>query len=99
MLATRLGIKGADLVKEEYRRADAVRLLPIRGEVEFRDVTFGYDKAKPVLKDVSVHVQPGEMIGVRLKSSGIGPTERCCFTAISWTGAWARPMGWCVRSM
>jgi ATP-binding cassette subfamily B protein len=35
-----------------------------RGGVEFRNVNFAYDKNKPVLKDVSFAVQPGEMVGI-----------------------------------
>jgi len=57
-----------DLPQEPYQAHQAVWLDRISGEVEFRDVTFGYDKAKPVLKDVSIHVEPGEMIGLVGKS-------------------------------
>lgn len=39
-------------------------LPEIQGDVEFTSVTFGYDRNKPILKDVSLHVQPGEMIGL-----------------------------------
>jgi ATP-binding cassette subfamily B protein len=45
-----------------------VKIDHIRGEVAFKEVTFGYDKAKPVLKDVTLHVKPGEMIGLVGKS-------------------------------
>jgi ATP-binding cassette subfamily B protein len=41
------------------------------GRVEFRNVTFGYDQNKPVLKDVSFDVRPGEMIGL-VGQSGAG---------------------------
>lgn len=37
---------------------------PIKGRVEFRGVTFGYDPGEPVLKDVSFVAEPGEMIGL-----------------------------------
>jgi len=47
---------------------DAVPMPHIRGHVELRNVTFGYDAHKPVLKDISVDVQPGEMIGLVGKS-------------------------------
>ncbi|MCC6443273.1 MAG: ABC transporter ATP-binding protein [Armatimonadetes bacterium] len=48
------------------------RAMPaIRGEVEFRDVTFGYEPNKPVLKDVSFKIAPGEMIGL-VGPSGAG---------------------------
>ncbi len=42
------------------------------GEIEVSSVTFGYDKdQEPVLKDLSLHVEPGEYIGV-VGSSGCG---------------------------
>jgi ATP-binding cassette subfamily B protein len=43
----------------------------IRGEVTFRNVTFGYQAGEPVLQDVSFTVQPGEMIGL-VGPSGAG---------------------------
>src|SRR5262249_42015407 len=50
---------------------DAVPLERIEGKVEFRNVTFGYDERRPVLKDVSFTVNPGEMVGV-VGPSGAG---------------------------
>ena len=43
----------------------------ITGEVRFHNMTFGYDSHKPVLKDISLHVKPGEMIGL-VGHSGAG---------------------------
>src|SRR6266542_3633232 len=43
----------------------------IEGRVEFKNVTFGYEPHKPVLKDVSFAVAPGEMIGL-VGQSGAG---------------------------
>ncbi len=51
--------------------ADAVPMPRIEGRVELRNVTFGYDKHKPVVKDVSLDVAPGEMIGL-VGHSGAG---------------------------
>lgn len=50
---------------------DAVHLPTVRGEVEFRDVTFGYDPENPVLHDISFHVAPGEIIAI-VGPSGAG---------------------------
>ncbi len=35
-----------------------------RGHVELRDVWFGYDKSRPVLRDVSLTIESGQMIGI-----------------------------------
>jgi len=43
----------------------------LEGRVEFKNVTFGYEPHKPVLKDVSFAVAPGEMIGL-VGQSGAG---------------------------
>lgn len=43
----------------------------ILGEVQFQNMTFGYDAHIPVLKDINLHVKPGEMIGL-VGHSGAG---------------------------
>ncbi|HKQ74094.1 MAG TPA: ABC transporter ATP-binding protein [Blastocatellia bacterium] len=43
----------------------------IEGRVEFKGVTFGYEPHKPVLKEVSFTVEPGDMIGL-VGQSGAG---------------------------
>ena len=43
----------------------------ITGEVKFHNMTFGYDSHKPVLRDINLHVKPGEMIGL-VGHSGAG---------------------------
>jgi len=60
-----------DSEPEAYEAPDAVPMPDVKGDVEFRNVTFGYDKHKPVLKDVSLDVQAGEMIGL-VGHSGAG---------------------------
>jgi ATP-binding cassette subfamily B protein len=47
---------------------DAVPLPSIEGRIEFRDVTFGYLKHKPVIRNLALDVKPGEMIGLVGKS-------------------------------
>ncbi|MBI3970148.1 MAG: DUF1854 domain-containing protein [Chloroflexi bacterium] len=44
--------------------ADASSLPAIAGSIEFDRVTFGYDPHYPVLHDVSLRIEPGEMIGI-----------------------------------
>ncbi len=57
-----------DTPTEPYAVPGKLTIHPLRGDVEFREVTFGYDKTKPVLKKVDLHVQPGEMVGLVGKS-------------------------------
>lgn len=47
---------------------DAISLPPIQGEVDFQQVTFGYEEGQTILKDVSFRVQPGQTIAF------VGPT-------------------------
>lgn len=46
----------------------AFTLPPIKGDVTFNHVTFGYEKDKPILSNISFHVKPGESIAL------VGPT-------------------------
>ena len=46
----------------------AQELPQIRGEVEFRNVTFGYSRDLPVLHDLSLHIQAGQTVAI------VGPT-------------------------
>ncbi|MDR2536931.1 MAG: ABC transporter ATP-binding protein/permease [Treponema sp.] len=47
---------------------DAVELPPIRGHVEFQNVSFAYDKGRPILKNVSFVAEPSDSIAI------VGPT-------------------------
>ncbi|MCL4541236.1 MAG: ABC transporter transmembrane domain-containing protein [Chloroflexi bacterium] len=53
-----------DAPEEPYKAPGAIVLSPLRGSVEFRDVSFSYERGKPALKHISACVQPGEMIGL-----------------------------------
>ena len=57
-----------DQQPEAYERTDAVLMPELRGAVCFDNVRFGYDKSNPVLKDIQLDVQAGEMIGLVGKS-------------------------------
>ncbi len=52
---------------------DAVSMPHIEGRVEFRNVTFGYEKHHPALKHISFEARPDEMIGL-VGHSGAGKT-------------------------
>ena len=56
---------------------DAIELKNVRGEVEYRDVSFSYnDEAGPVLEHVSLKIAPGEKLAV-VGPSGGGKTTLC----------------------
>ncbi len=57
-----------DTPTEPYAEPGKLTPRPLRGEVALREVTFGYDKTKPVLKKVDLDVRPGEMVGLVGKS-------------------------------
>ena len=50
---------------------------PIKGEVIYENVGFEYEPARPVLKDISLHAKPGEMIAL------VGPTGAGKSTLVS----------------
>ncbi len=54
--------------EEVPEAADPVELSSVRGEVEFRNVRFGYDPEKVIIKDFSAHIKPGQQIAI------VGPT-------------------------
>ena len=49
-------------------KEDAKDLPTMKGEVDFENVIFEYEKDRPILKNVSFHVAPGESIAL------VGPT-------------------------
>ena len=66
----------AELVKEgtgwSWRKPDGTS-VPLRGDVRFEDVTFGYEADHPILKDVSLFAKPGQKIAF-VGSTGAGKT-------------------------
>lgn len=49
-------------------KVDAVDLPVLKGEIEYKDVNFGYSANNDVLKDVNLHINPGETVAI------VGPT-------------------------
>ena len=60
-----------DTPVESFNDPDAKSMPEIGGRVSFKDVTFGYDPGKPVLRGINLEVAPGEMIGL-VGKSGVG---------------------------
>ena len=55
--------------KEEPSDSESVQILEnVKGEVEFKNVYFSYDKAKPVIKGFSTKISPGQKVAI------VGPT-------------------------
>ncbi|GAC1329494.1 MAG: hypothetical protein NVSMB2_28500 [Chloroflexota bacterium] len=57
-----------DVVPDLQDAADATEMPPIHGRVEFDHVWAGYLPGQPVLRDVSLVAEPGQMVAV------VGPT-------------------------
>ncbi len=55
---------------------DAETLGAVRGDIEYRDVSFSYDGKVPVLENVFLHIHPGECLAV-VGPSGGGKTTLC----------------------
>ena len=59
-----------------WRRPDengGAELIPLRGDVRFHNVVFGYDRAHPVLKGIDLYAKPGQKIAF-VGSTGAGKT-------------------------
>lgn len=60
-----------DLMEEPLEIKDApnaLELIPTKGKLEFKEVSFGYKPERPILKNVSFVVNPGETVAI------VGPT-------------------------
>ena len=55
-----------------WQRPDG-SLVPLRGDVRFEHVDFGYEAGHPILKDVSLYAKPGQKIAF-VGSTGAGKT-------------------------
>ncbi len=54
--------------RELEAEAPKTKLTTVKGEVEFRNVSFAYDKNKPIIKNFSAHIKPGQKVAI------VGPT-------------------------
>ena len=56
---------------------DAEDLPTIKGEVEYKDVSYGYAEGRDVLHDVNLHIDPGQTVAI------VGPTGAGKTTLVS----------------
>jgi ATP-binding cassette subfamily B protein len=59
-----------DTEPEVRDRQEPLALAPLKGSVELRNVSFGYDGVRQVIRDLSFSVQPGELVGLVGPSGG-----------------------------
>ncbi len=62
-----------DLRPTVVERANAIALPLVQGQVEYRNVSFAYPSGQPVLKELTLTAQPGEVIAL-VGASGAGKT-------------------------
>jgi ATP-binding cassette subfamily B protein len=62
-----------DIQPTIVEKPNAMVLPPVTGKVEYRNVSFGYHHAHPVLQDLNLLAMPGEAIAL-VGSSGAGKT-------------------------
>ena len=66
-----------DILAEPNPIEDPENPLPmpakVKGELDFRNLTFAYDAGKPVLKDINVYIPAGQIVGL-VGPSGAGKT-------------------------
>lgn len=61
---------------EETDEKDAIELKDVKGDIEFKNVSYGYDEDSDVLKDVSLKIKAGETFAL-VGPSGGGKTTIC----------------------
>jgi len=60
-----------DELPEPADGAEAINLTPVKGDVRFNNVTFGYNPDKVILKNITLHAAPGQKIAF-VGSTGAG---------------------------
>ena len=58
----------AEQPKEVLSDSETVNVKNLKGHIKFKNLTFSYDDKKDVLKNISLDVKPGQVVGI------VGPT-------------------------
>lgn len=69
------GVASAERIFEFLEEQEEVKdvinpksIKKLRGEIEFKNVTFSYEKQQPILKNFNLHINPGQKLAI------VGPT-------------------------
>ncbi|MEM1483689.1 ABC transporter ATP-binding protein [Oscillospiraceae bacterium PP1C4] len=72
--AAKLVREGHEFFWQQYDRSGSPsEKIPVKGDVRFENVTFGYNSDKTILKDISLYAKPGQKIAF-VGSTGAGKT-------------------------
>ncbi|MBO1580234.1 ABC transporter ATP-binding protein [Bacillus sp. XF8] len=55
---------------------DAIEVQHVHGDIEYKNITFGYDKQEPILKNIDLKIHAGETVAF-VGPSGAGKTTLC----------------------
>lgn len=65
--------KVAEVLDEQEDMTDGALMTELKGEVEFKDASFGYNPPDYILKHLNLQIKPGDFIGL-VGRSGVGKT-------------------------
>ena len=62
-----------NIAPEQFASKKAIPMPHIKGNIKFQNVNFGYEVGQTVLKNISINIKSGEMVGL-VGKSGVGKT-------------------------
>jgi ATP-binding cassette, subfamily B, bacterial MsbA len=71
--ADRIFTEVLDVVPEIRDAPNATPLPPVEGRIEFRDVSFAYEPGRPILQELSLTIEPGQVVAF-VGETGAGKT-------------------------
>jgi ATP-binding cassette, subfamily B, bacterial len=93
--SAKVGVRRAfEILESEESLPEGSRVFrPIgaRGEISFKDVSFGYEASHPVLKKINLHIAAGKKIAI------VGPTGAGKSTLVSLLPRFYDPQSGCVK--